>query len=74
MTDTNTTPKKSNTKLFVIIALILAAVYLDYSKFHYVLGTDVKVTDSTNVVTPIVDTLAKVAAVVDTTKRDTTKK
>lgn len=73
MTDTVTTPapKKSNKRLFVIIALILGALGIDHYTFHYVSGgADVVVTvnDSTISATAHIDTTITIA------KKDTTKK
>lgn len=73
MTDTATmpAPKKSNKKLFVIIAIILGALGIDHYTFHYVSGgVDVAVT--------IADSTISASAHIDTTitisKKDTTNK
>lgn len=74
MTEKTTKPAPKKSKkltIFVIIALILSALGYDHYNWHYVSGgVDVTVTDSSIVVTPIVDTTTVApAAVVDTTKK-----
>lgn len=74
MTTTATTPnpKKSKKTLFFFVAFILALFGLDYYKTNFFFGTNVTVTDSTIVITPVVDTLKKSSTevtVADTTKR-----
>jgi hypothetical protein len=77
MTDTTTNtpeaPKKSNKKMLAIVSLILVLVFGTNHLFFKVGYTtvEVAVTDSTIVVTPMMDTT--VVPAVDTTKKDTAK-
>jgi hypothetical protein len=78
MTDTNTStgssPKKSFSKVFWIIGIVLGIFGINHYtlKIGYGTGAEVTLTDSTIVVTPVVEPV--VAPVADTTKADTTKK
>lgn len=76
-TSTNAAPKKSNKKLWVIVAIVLGLLALDYFKFNYVIGAkeEAPVADSTTVA---VDTTQVVeptkVATSDTSKADSTQK
>lgn len=80
MTETTSTPEKPKSsitkKLFYVIAIILGLLGIDHFTYHYVSGgTDVEVTvtDSTIISTASVVATPTVA-VIDTARKDTTKK
>lgn len=54
-------PKSKKATIFVVIGIILALLGLDYYKFHFILGTDVTVTDTSIVITPAIDTASGTA-------------
>lgn len=72
MTNETTTPKKSNRKkLLIITALVFGFLYIDYSKLHFVLGSDEVNSSSSSI---IADSSSSMEVKADTTKSDTTKK
>ena len=81
-TTTNATVPKKSRKKYVVIAIIIGVLaYLDYSKTNYVLGGSCSTQDSTEVTsTPFISVEDSIKAVtpasvvIDTTKKDTTKK
>jgi hypothetical protein len=79
MTDTQTTsaePKKNPLmkKIFIGIGIIFGLLGIDHFSTKWVSGgATITVTDSTIVVSPIVDTIVATPLVVDTAKKDTTK-
>lgn len=73
---TTQTPKKSNKKLLVIVAIVLALLALDYFKLNYVLGEkeETPVVDSVNVSADTTQVATSAVVAIDTTKKDSTNK